>query len=271
MDEDNQVRTTIGAWLENLGYIVSNARSCEDALGLSAAEIFDVVVVDLQWPCLEGTQNLSLFRERMPSALLIAVSEFADRELEQEARSCGANFCLTKPLNLDEFKTILDSPVSFGQEPREGRFLPGKQVEQILLRGFSQDQQWDFRMIGNIRSYQSGETVLLNEDSSSMIWVEQGRLGVYLNGIQVESLGEGEYWGEESFVNPGIPLIRMVALENSQVRHFGRRKIIDFFAYHDETLTKRYMINLILCLQLKWKRHLAREARVNPVAAAGDV
>lgn len=59
-------------------------------------------------------------------------------------------------------------------------------------------------------------------------------------------------------MNPSTPTVQLLARENCQARHFSRKRLLDFFAYHDETLTKRYMINLILCLQLKWKRNLLR-------------
>ena len=88
--------------------------------------------------------------------------------------------------------------------------------------------------------------------------MEQGGCSAYLNGVFVESLAVGDHLGEETFVNPSTTPIQLLAKENCQIRHFSRKRLIDFFAYHDETLTKRYMINLIICLQLKWKRNLIR-------------
>ncbi len=266
MDEDNQVRTTVGAWLENQGYVAKLANSCEAAEYLAERELFDIVIVDMQWPGMTGIKCLTRFRERMPEALLVGLSEFADRELEQEARKGGASLCLTKPLNLEELRTVLDSPISPEPAASGNSFLPGKHIEQLLLRGFTPDQQWDFRMIGIVRTYQDGEPVPFNDEASSLLWVEQGRVGVHLNGILVETLGEGDCWGEESFVNPNPQQVQLLALDHSLIRQFNRRKIIDFFAYHDETLTKRYMINLILCLQMRCKRHLIRQVRGNPAA-----
>ncbi len=257
LDEDKLVQATVGAWLEDQGFMASLATSRVEAERLAGEDKFDVVLVDMQWPCLQGAQTLCRIKQLLPEAAIVAISEFADRELEAEAVRNGAAWFLTKPLDLEELGRALDSHLAGNTKPERG-FLPGIQIEQTLLRGFSPDEQWDFRMIGNLRSYQEGEIVPLGDELSSLIWVEQGGCSAYLNGVLVESLAVGDHLGEETFVNPSTTPIQLLAKENCQIRHFSRKRLIDFFAYHDETLTKRYMINLIICLQLKWKRNLIR-------------
>ena len=261
MDGNESDRRTVGTWLEENGYMVGYAMDVAGVAELAQVGAYDIVIADLQWPCLDGATRLSRLKELLPGAVIFAVSDFSDRELEEEARRQGAVACLTKPLNLEELKQALDAkPTPEGIS--QGRaILPGKQLEQTLLRGFNPDDQWDFRQIGNLKAYSEGESLLLTEETNSLLWVEQGKLGVYINGALVDLIGEGEFWGEETFVGTFCPFVQLRAQNEARIRHFSRKRIIEFFAWHDEKLTKRYMINLILCLQLKWKRSLNRLAK----------
>ncbi|MDD4224471.1 MAG: response regulator [Candidatus Cloacimonetes bacterium] len=257
LDEDKLVQATVGAWLEKHGFQVSPAISCDEAENLAESEKFDVLMVDMQWPCLQGIQKLTRLKKLLPGAAIVAISEFTDRELEEEARTNGAGWFLTKPLDLEELAEVLESTKLDDVRPESG-FLPGSQIEQTLLRGFSPDEQWDFRMTGNLRSHKEGELIPLGDEASSLIWVEQGEAEAFLGGVLLDRLAVGDFWGEETFVNPGTSFVQLLASENCQIRHFNRKRLIDFFAYHEETLTKRYMLNLIFCLQHKWKRNLNR-------------
>ncbi len=256
VDGDTLTRETIGGWLSERGY---EAEFCTD-LATARPGAYEIVIADIQWPCQQGMEVIMRLRGCMPHTPLIAISEFADRELEAEAVRSGAGWFLTKPLNLEELQQALEGTGEGSSHPESG-FLPGHQIGHTLLRGFNADEQWDFRMTGSLRNHAQGETIPLGEEASSLIWLERGTVGVFLNGAQVEVLSPGDYWGEESFVHAAVTFIQLIAQEDCQVRHFSRKRLIDFFAYHDETLTKRYMINLILCLQLKWKRSLTRLSR----------
>ncbi|MFO8145101.1 MAG: response regulator [Candidatus Syntrophosphaera sp.] len=257
VDEDALTRQTIGAWLENKGYVANYVSDADAAALRLGRDDYDHVIVDIQWPGQKGTQRIAQIRQLFPTASIIAMSTFADFELEQEARQQGAYTCMTKPLEKESLLSILDSTSQQDKEaPKEG-FLPGRLIGQMLLRGFTPDQQWEFMMTGTLRTFTRGEAILPGEDAS-MVWVEKGRLEALYNDVPVESLGEGDFWGEETFVNPSAAFAHLVALEDSQLRLFRRKRTMEFFAYQEETLTKRYMINLIHCLHLKWKRSVAR-------------
>lgn len=258
IDEEELSRNVIRDCLLNTGHELSFTSNYDEAAESSA---FDIVILDLHWPQLEGLKLISRILELHPATAIIAVSEFADRELEQEAYRNGAFACLTKPLQAGELLPLLESAASalaVDLDKAKNNMLPGKQIEQILLHGFSPDQQWDFKMIGCVRSYHNGDAIPLDEESGSLVWVERGTVHVYYNNALVERLEQGDFWGEETFVNPGAPYTQLIAQGEVQLRHFRRRRIMDFLTYQDETLTKHYMINLIHCTCQKLKRAIVR-------------
>ncbi|MGC9361783.1 MAG: response regulator [Candidatus Syntrophosphaera sp.] len=281
VDEDPLNRQTIGAWLERNGFEAGFAADADDAALRAETGTYDFVIVDIQWPDRLGTRVIERMRELFPCARVIAMSTFADFELEQEVRLKGAFTCMTKPLDEEGLLAVLDSAApqedeekpepeaagdageeeEQGQESEQGEesggkkegYLPGRQLGQMLLRGFTPEQQWEFRMSGLLRTFAKGDVIEFGEDVA-MVWVEKGRLEARYGRTPLDTLEEGDFWGEETFIDPNAAFTTLMALEDAHARIFQRKKVLDFFAYQDESLTKRYMINLIHCLHHKWKK-----------------
>jgi hypothetical protein len=64
--------------------------------------------------------------------------------------------------------------------------------------------------------------------------------------------------GEESFILTGSSFVTLRAETAVKVRHFDRKKILDFFAYKGEKLLKRFMINLVNSTFFKWRKAVQR-------------
>ncbi|MHB8767058.1 MAG: response regulator transcription factor [Deferrisomatales bacterium] len=85
------------------GYRVTHAESGEAALELLAAEPFDLVVLDLMLPGIDGVEVCRRLRRRdprLPVLMLTARGEETDRV---RGLSAGADDYLTKPFSLQEF------------------------------------------------------------------------------------------------------------------------------------------------------------------------
>lgn len=258
VDSEKDCWQSIGAFLGARDYSVVFSEGYPDALVKVQAQNFDLIIVDMGWPGREGISVLPQFHRLQPQAAIIAVGESTDGELVQEALNNGADLCLGKPVVEADLLQAMTAAESADNRQSNSESVMAKNIGQTLLRGFTPDQQWDFRMVGKIRSYQLGDVVPVYDDSGSMVWVEQGKLLVYYNNVAVESLEEGDFWGEDAFVNASSLNTYLVAQDAVQLRHFSRKHLIEYFSYQDETLTKRYMINLINCLHLKWHRTIAR-------------
>jgi len=126
--------------------------------------------------------------------------------------------------------------------------------ELALMRGFSPEQQHDFKLIGTIDHYAPGQHIPLDEETGSLIWLESGRVNVMYNGTVVDSIQDGEIWGEETFISANAAFTELIAQSEVQVRRFKRKRIIEFFTYQGEHLTNRYMINLYQSIYLKWRK-----------------
>jgi signal transduction histidine kinase len=94
-------RAVLGRRFERRGYEVIEADCGERALELVAAESFDVVLLDVMMPDLDGREVLRRIRCEHPSATLPVIMVTAKSQSEDvvEALTLGANDYITKPVD----------------------------------------------------------------------------------------------------------------------------------------------------------------------------
>ena len=262
VDDEQNIRDIISEFLSETGYTVSIAVDGIDALEKVQYEQFDLYIIDVYMPRMDGLELLIKLKELQPLAVVIVTTGFSSIDVAIKAIRNGAYHYLTKPIQADELLKVVESGLEHGlalsESPGTLAELGTETMESPLLRGFNPDQQREFRFIGSIAQYKSGTEIPLGEELGGMIWIESGRVAVYHNNTLIESLKPGDIWGEENFINTGAVFTRLKTQQDVQLRHFTRRGLIEFFTYQDETLTKRYMINLIQSIYMKWRRSIFR-------------
>ena len=102
VDDEEVVRLS---HLRSLASTDCNARTAED--GISAINVmeqhpFDVVLLDLRMPGLDGMEVLKTIKQRWPDSEVIVVTGYPSIESAKEAVRLGAFNYLTKPLGPDE-------------------------------------------------------------------------------------------------------------------------------------------------------------------------
>ena len=89
--------------LENEGYQVDTGSDGEEAVDKARTGQFDLIILDLMMPKIDGLQACMKIREfsNVPIIMLTAKSEDADKIIGFE---CGADDYITKPFNILELK-----------------------------------------------------------------------------------------------------------------------------------------------------------------------
>lgn len=103
VDDERTLVKGIKFNLENEGYEVECAYDGASAVQLARAEKFDLVILDVMMPEVDGLEACMRIREfsNVPVIMLTAKSEDADKLMGFE---CGADDYLTKPFNILELK-----------------------------------------------------------------------------------------------------------------------------------------------------------------------
>lgn len=101
VDDDPIFTVTAAACLSRAGYDVRTAADGVEALELLGVEAFDVALVDLTMPRIDGLRLIALIRgdERLQRLAIMVVSARHDAGAYKEALALGADAVQTKPLD----------------------------------------------------------------------------------------------------------------------------------------------------------------------------
>lgn len=97
VDDSQDEREMYTQQLVATGYNVQVAVNGEDALQRAAAQVPDVVVMDLAMPVLDGWEATRRLKETYPSVPVIVLSGHTGGEEGRRAKEAGSDVLLTKP------------------------------------------------------------------------------------------------------------------------------------------------------------------------------
>jgi len=100
VDDENEFVETLAERMRTRGMEVSTSNSGADALQLVDDEDFDVVVLDLKMPGIDGLDALQRIKRRRPDIQVVLLTGHATVEKGVEAIKLGALEFLEKPVDL---------------------------------------------------------------------------------------------------------------------------------------------------------------------------
>ena len=106
-DDDQVARELLAEALGREGYRVRVAAGGEECVRLAEAEPFDLALVDLRMPDLDGLGVLARLAAIQPELPVVILTAFATIETAIEAVNAGAADYLSKPFRLEEIKVVV--------------------------------------------------------------------------------------------------------------------------------------------------------------------
>jgi CheY-like chemotaxis protein len=97
VEDDPAAQKLYRAYLVNDGYEVIVASSGLEGVEATEKQDFDLVVMDLNMPGLDGWMAMSLIRARRPHLQTVILTAGSGNDLEAQAKNAGAAAFLTKP------------------------------------------------------------------------------------------------------------------------------------------------------------------------------
>ncbi len=105
VDDESGVRSALGGVLRDEGYVVEAVDSGEACLDRVVRKTYDVIMLDIWLPGIDGLATLGKLRERRVDAQIVVISGHGNIESAVRAIKMGAFDFVEKPLSLD--KTVL--------------------------------------------------------------------------------------------------------------------------------------------------------------------
>jgi len=119
IDDDRELCVGLDHFLRAQGYRVRAAHSGEDGLALCEQEMPSIVLLDMNLPGIDGLETLRRIKEMDRACQVVVITAYESGRSAMAAAKLGAEDYVTKPLPMDELRTLLarlvEAPV--GVEP----------------------------------------------------------------------------------------------------------------------------------------------------------
>ncbi len=126
VEDETILGDSISTYLGRHAYATTVARSGEDGVRLAGEASPDVAVVDIRLPGMDGLEFLRKVREVSPATEVIMMTAHASVASAVEAMKLGAFDYLTKPLDLDELRVVVDKALAHLRMRRELSYLKAR-------------------------------------------------------------------------------------------------------------------------------------------------
>ncbi|MBF0126201.1 MAG: response regulator [Magnetococcales bacterium] len=129
VDDEAELRENLAVLLSHEGFRVTTAPSGLEGLRLLAGERFDVVLLDLIMPGLDGIETLQEMRKTSSATKFIMLTAFATVNTAVQAIRKGASDYLSKPFRFEELVAVVRRSL---EERRFEMQIQSRDLDQTL-------------------------------------------------------------------------------------------------------------------------------------------
>jgi len=116
VDDEDVFRDTLAKVLRKRGINVAGAASGDECLTLLRARDFDVVVLDLKMPGIDGLETLHRIEAIRPAAKVVMLTGHGTVHAGLEAMKARAFDFLLKPVPADRLVEVIETAASAGEQ-----------------------------------------------------------------------------------------------------------------------------------------------------------
>jgi len=123
IDDEANIRRTVSMTLKHAGYSVDTAENGKQAIEMAQSDFYNLALIDIRLPDMEGTELLTALKETTPKMVKIMLTGYPTLENSVRATNKGADAYLIKPVDTNELmrriKELLDKQKQekeYGQE-----------------------------------------------------------------------------------------------------------------------------------------------------------
>ncbi len=107
VDDDESIRKVLSVILQEKGYVVDVAETGKEAIEKSSTNFYNLALVDIRLPDMEGTELLASMKSTTPKMIKIIVTGYPSLQNAIEAVNKGADGYVLKPVNMDNLLTTI--------------------------------------------------------------------------------------------------------------------------------------------------------------------
>jgi len=107
VEDDANIRETLSTILQQKGYKTDAAKNGQEAIQKSKAKFFNMVLLDIKLPDMEGTKLLTTMHKDQPKMMKIMITGYPSVENAVEALNLGADAYIIKPVKPEKLLALI--------------------------------------------------------------------------------------------------------------------------------------------------------------------
>jgi DNA-binding NtrC family response regulator len=119
IDDDEDIRKVLATILEEEGYTVETAETARMAIEKTGREFYNLALIDIRLPDMEGIELLTKIRPTTPRMRKIIVTGFPTMQNAVDAVNRGADGYILKPFNVKKVLRIIEEQLKKQEEEKE--------------------------------------------------------------------------------------------------------------------------------------------------------
>jgi len=142
IDDEESIRKSLELALEREGHLVDTAGTGRDAIRKSKRRFYNLALVDLRLPDMDGVELLMKIRQTVPEMVKIIITGYPALENAIEAVNRGANGYIVKPYTMEKLLHKIKEQLQKQQEAKKYSEMKVKEfvesrIEEIESRSLS--------------------------------------------------------------------------------------------------------------------------------------
>ncbi len=131
IDDDKGMCKTLSHILELDGYRISTANTANDGAALIKGDSFNIAILDIRLPDIDGVELLEIIKEINPDLSIIMMTAYASTENAIKALNRGADAFVTKPFDLEELRALIRKSIDKQMLTKEKQRLERELKESL--------------------------------------------------------------------------------------------------------------------------------------------
>jgi DNA-binding NtrC family response regulator len=132
VDDDENIRKTMKTILEDEGYFVDVAATGNEAIEMTQETAYNIALLDIRLPDMEGVELLKLIKENVPRTRKIMVTGYPSMQNAISALNKNADAYLIKPVDVEKLLNMVKEQLQLQED--EKSFSEQKVAEFIETR-----------------------------------------------------------------------------------------------------------------------------------------
>lgn len=132
VDDDGSIRKVLATILEEEGYAADTAKNGTQAIKKSKVKFYNLALIDIRLPDMEGIKLLTRIRETTPKMRKIIITGYPSLQNAIEALNKGADAYIMKPFDMDKVLETIKEQLR--KQQKEKKYNQEKVTEFIETR-----------------------------------------------------------------------------------------------------------------------------------------